>query len=200
MDRTDIANMALRRVGEQTIGSFDETSKNAEIIKLIFDPVYEQCLLSHRWNFATKRASIPESTETPTFGYTKMYPLPTDPKCIKVVRLESYNDNYRVEGDNIVCDEASPLNIVYIAKINDFSKLTPLFTKFFYLSLAVEMAYTMVESNAILNGLVQLQDKALEEARQIDTQEGTEEIEQSSSWLKARYQGIGANSDITTVI
>ena len=78
MTRTDICNMALRAVGEQTIMNLTETSKNAEICNLYFEQVYKDLLRDENWNFAIGRVILAETTTDPTFGYSHSFMLPAD--------------------------------------------------------------------------------------------------------------------------
>jgi hypothetical protein len=198
MTKTDIFNMALRRVGEETIMSLEEDDKNAEVGRLIFEPVYEQCLESHNWKFATFRTHLAETIDTPLFGYNYSYQVPTDPKLLRAIRLASYRDEFKIEGDKILTNTETN-GLVYIGYVDDVNKLSPMFVKALYLTLAVEMAYTMVENNTILNGLFQQKEKAEEDARFLDSSNGTADYIDTSDWLDSRDSGHLVNYNKTNV-
>ena len=195
MTRTDICNLALRRVGEQTIMNLDETSKNAEICNLIFEPVYKQCLRTSNWNFATKRQILVQDTVSPAFGWSYRFILPAS--YIKALRL-SDNQEYSIEGGKLLtcCSDAE---LVYISYIDDMNQLDDLFVKYLYLKLAVEMSYTLTETNTILNGLVQLAEQAERDALFFNSSEDTAEYIDYSAWISAREAGSLVNYDTTTV-
>lgn len=197
MDRTTIFNLALRRVGEQTVMSLEETSKNAEIGRLIFEPVYREVLRSHNWNFATFRTRLAETVESPAFGWSYSFQLPQSPECMRIIRMSNPNSKFVIENDLLLTDEENA-EIVYIGYVDDMNKLDPLCIKVLYLSLAVEMAYTLVENNTILNGLVQLLEQAKDEARFLDSSEGTVPYIDQSDWLDARDAGSLVNYNKTT--
>lgn len=198
MNTTEICNMALIRVGEQTILSLTEDSKNAKLCNLIFDPVFEQVLRATNWSCCTYRASLAENAIPPAFGYSNRFDLPTDPKCVRVLRLENPLDVFRVEGRYVMTNSGT-CNIVYIGKSEDISVLDSLFIKVLYLSIAIEFGYTLVENNTIVNGLMQMKNEALDEARQMGSHEGTAEFIQTSSWLASRNAGLGYNINETNV-
>jgi len=56
--KIDISNMALRRLGAETITSLDASTKIARIMKNIYDITRKRVLESHPWAFALKRAEI----------------------------------------------------------------------------------------------------------------------------------------------
>lgn len=197
VSKTSLCNLALSRVGEQTIQSLDEESKNAQMCNLIYDEVLEQVLREYIWKCAMFRKTLIEDATTPAFGWSHQYILPNDPKCLFVVRMEDPKSVFTVENNRLLTEE-SVAKILYVGFLDDPSAMTPLFRKVFYLSMAVEMAYRLVQNNTILNGLTELLEQAWREARSRDSQEGTPMATDESSWISARYQGLGYGIDITT--
>ena len=184
MDKTTIANLALSQVGEQTIMSLDESSKNAEICRLIFDPVLEQVLRGHTWKCATYRTDLAETIESPLCGWQHSYRLPVSPKFIKAIRLFSRKD-FTVQGTEIVTNDGSA-QLIYIGKADDMNNYDPLFIRVFYLSLAMEMAYRLVEVGTLQNNIKVLLDEAWADARFADACDGTAEMDDTDDWMTAR--------------
>jgi hypothetical protein len=198
MDRVTLANMALQRIGEQTIMSFDEESKNAKTCALLYQPVLEQVLRAHNWTCATFRRELARLTDAPVFGFANAYRLPEDPRCLRVIRTNDVDEFYRIEGRKLLTDN-DRCAISYIGWIEDSNDLEPLCAKVFYLALAVEMSYTMTETNTVLNGLYDQLKQAWAEARQMDSHEGSSEFIEASGWLNSRLAGLGYNYDRTKI-
>ena len=190
--KIDIVNLALNRLGENLIRSLDDGSKEASRMNLVFDPVYEQVLRNHNWKCATFRQKLVKITGQPTFGYKYAYQLPTDPKCMKPLVLGNPSYNFTINGQMLLTD-LNDADLIYIGKPQDVTILDPLFVKVLYLSLAVELAYTMVESNTILNGLMQQLDMAWEDARFTDASEGISPLYDNDNWVASRQ----TSGDIT---
>lgn len=196
MTRTDIFNMALRRVGEQTIMDIaTDECKNAVIGQLIFEPVYRELLRDENWNFAIKRVELAETVDSPPFGWSNSFMLPAD--YIKVIRL-TYEQPFKIEGD-LLLTNSDTASMVYVAYQDDMNKLDSKFVKNLYLALAVEMAYTLVENNTILNGLEGQLQKAELDARFVNSSEGTADYIDASDWRDSRIAGSNVNYDKTTV-
>ena len=196
VSKVSLCNLALSRVGEQEITSLDGLEKNAQICNLLYDEVLEQVLSQHHWNCATFRKVLAQSATAPVFGWTYSYPLPTDPRCLKVLYTEE-EEAFSVEGRNLVTDsETATIN--YIGFVDNPMNLDSMCRKVFYLSMAVEMAYRMTENNTILNGLYEQLGEAWKDARIRDAQEGTPMYVDNHSWIRARTNGIGYGRSLTT--
>lgn len=53
-----IANLALRRLGANTITSLTDGSRNATVVNDVYTLLLYELLRSHPWNFATRRAAL----------------------------------------------------------------------------------------------------------------------------------------------
>src|SRR5262245_416654 len=71
----NIANMALRMLGDDSITSLSDTTRRAQIVNEYWSTTRDATLAEHPWNFATKRAKLfayelPAATLTPASGAT----------------------------------------------------------------------------------------------------------------------------------
>ena len=114
----DIANSALNNIGASTINSLTEDSVAARIVNQRYVFVRDAVFRSHPWNCLVRRASLAQNSTAPTWGYTYAYNLPTDPYCLRVLRLEKLDLDYKVEGRTIVSDEQT-MKIKFIARVTD---------------------------------------------------------------------------------
>ena len=101
----DIINSALNMVGATNIIARAEDSKSARITNQRYDYIRDAVLRAHPWNCAISRATIAPDADSPDFGFTNQFTLPTDPYCLRVLRLEYLDVDFRVEGRKIHCDE-----------------------------------------------------------------------------------------------
>ena len=188
VSKVSICNMALRRVGEQTISALDDGSKNANICNDFFEDVLQQVLRAHPWNFALARTELALSATAPAYGWDNQYLLPAD--CLRVLRMEDFKTVFVVESDYLLTDNTEA-KILYIKYLTDMTLLDPLAVKVLYLSLGVEFSYNLTENNTILGGLMQQLEQAWRDARCMDAQEGTPMVSDNSDWVNARYSGKG---------
>jgi hypothetical protein len=199
MDKITIANLALSQIGEQTIQSFQqENNKNAEIIRLIFNPILEQVLRNHNWSCATYRRQLARTTKNPPFGFAYSYQLPADPKCLKVLYLDDVHAQFKVEGKEILTDRESS-GIVYIGQVDDMNQLDTLFVRVFYLSLATEMSYRQMGTGNLVQQTLVLLQSAWEDARFADASENSPMYIDESDLIKSRYVGHRFLEDQTTM-
>lgn len=93
---TEICNLALFRVGAETITDIYENSRPAEVCRLFFPIARDSILRDHDWGFARFEANLAELSETAS-GYDYVYLYPSD--CIKIRKL--YNASEAYIGDDI---------------------------------------------------------------------------------------------------
>ena len=201
MDKTTIANLALNRVGEQIIMNVNDDSENAVRVRLVFDQVFEEVLRNHNWKCCTFRQKLAETTDDPVFGWQHSYQLPTNPKCVKILRISNLSSNWTKQGDKLLTN-ATGVSCVYIGKPDEtyYDNLDASLIKVLYLSLAVELAYMFVENNTILNGLQGFLSDAWEDARFNDSSEeyNYQNID-SDTWLASRLTSSNINYNETNV-
>ena len=75
----DITNRALTRIGAPTITSFDDGSREAEVMTQLYDHTFDTLITEAKWNFAVKDVELSSDVTTPTdpnFDY--QYLVPSD--------------------------------------------------------------------------------------------------------------------------
>lgn len=156
--QTSICNNALTKLGQPRIVAITDDVKAARALNAIWEMKRDAELAAHPWTFAIRRAALPAAVATPAFGFTKQYPLPS-----AYLRLIEVGENYvmymadtqpyfQIEGDatgqNILCDETSPLNVRYIARVTDTSLWSALFCEVMACRLAAEVAEDLTQSGS----------------------------------------------------
>lgn len=194
---TDICNLALGHLGEAPIESMDEDNLAARACALHYATTRDEVLRSHRWNFATRRAELSRLDDTPAFGWSYQYPLPTD--CLRVVEFNDtelgdvVSDEFLIEGRNILTDSETA-QIVYVRTETDVTKYDALFVKALALRLAVELSETIRGATSKTEQLTTAYERITGPlARRVDANEGRRRkglLSVSSMAVRARSEGV----------
>ncbi|BAQ86542.1 putative tail tubular protein [uncultured Mediterranean phage uvMED] len=167
----DICNSALNNIGASTINSLTEDSVPARIMNQRYTFVRDSVFRSHPWNCLVRRAVLAQNTTAPTWEYTYSYNLPTDPYCLRVLRIEDLDTDYKVEGRTIVSGN-STMKIKYIARITDPNEYDTLLIETMSARLAADCAYSITNNNSLVSTMYSLYEAKLKEARFVDATEG----------------------------
>ncbi len=183
---TQLVNMALILLGEDTIDTMDDvTIKAARIAKTIFDDTRDSVLEDHTWKAATKRTTLSVSTTTPSWDYAAQYDLPAD-----FLRLQQIKDNpnrYSIEEDVILSDdETGPLKIKYTFQLDDPVKMDKSLRAAISARLAMELALPLTNSPQKLAAMEAIYDKRLANARFLDSSQRRHESMETNTWLDSR--------------
>ncbi len=156
--QVEIVNRALTKIGEQRILSLSDDVEAARSADSLWDIVRDAELRIRRWKFSITRASLAALVSTPDWGFDYQYQLPSD--CLRVVQVGEYypgvsltdyrsadETEWRVEGRKILTNEAAPLKIRYIARIEDTGEWDAAFVEAFACRLAAELAERLTQSN-----------------------------------------------------
>jgi len=183
---TGICNRALQLVGSaQQIMNLTDTSREGRACARAYDFCRRAELRAHPWNFAFKRAQLAADTTVPPFGPTFRFPWPTD--CLRVVIPKCAAVDWQVEGRAIVSSDSSPLNIRYVADIEDPTIFDAMFCETLAYRIAMAIVQDMTQSSTLQSELGAAYKGSLIEARKVDALESLPETAPDSSWITARY-------------
>lgn len=181
----EITNIALLRIGANTINAFDEGTTEATIANAVWDTTRRAILRLHPWNCALKEAELAQSTGTPVARYKYIYQLPAD-----FIRLITNRDDsdFKVQGRSIYTNKAD-CKILYIFDNVDTSSWDSSFVDLVADRLAYELAYPITKSTSLMQARAQVFADSLQKARSID---GSEDIFDSyapydSALISARF-------------
>lgn len=125
MTTLEICNAALSRLAEVRIVALTDDKPAARTLVVNLPIARHEVLRAHRWNFASKRATLSQDEDTPAFGYDYQYTLPTD--CLRVLEVNEVSgsgdplDDWEIEGRKILIDDAE-VNIIYVADVEDYAQ------------------------------------------------------------------------------
>lgn len=182
-----ICNLALTRVGHDTISSLTEGSKAARMCNLHYEPSLYAVLEAHLWNFAISRATLSQDATAPNHEFAYRYLLPTDfLRCVRTYNEAiGYYDEYRIEGQYLVTDEGE-VKIEYVAKITDPAKFPALFVDLLAQRVAAEICMALTDNQNATESLWKIYDTKLREARYSDAVQGTPRDLVADVWLNSR--------------
>jgi len=183
---TKICNMALSKVGANRITSLEDGNKNAILCNEFYESTVDEVLRMHPWNCAIHRATLAALADAPDFGYAYQYTLPTTPYCLRVLQMEYLDYEFKIEGRVLLTNEGT-CNIIYIKRITDPTKFDSLLVEAIATRLATKLAYPITQSKTLTEQLAEEFKLVLSAARTADSQEGTVEVLDTSTWIDSRY-------------
>ena len=140
-----IANQALVRLGVKKIVTFTDNKKAADVMSTNYDNARDTLLKLYPFKFAKKRQILAPLSTTPKWGYEYEYELPSD--YVRLLDVDGHYvdsdmsglpNDYRLEGHNILTNQTSSINILYICNSSPEAFFDPDFVKVFYLQLALD--------------------------------------------------------------
>jgi hypothetical protein len=196
----DIANYALNTLGASNISALDENSKPARIVNQRFNSVRNTVFRAHPWNCLIRRTELAQEVDTPVFGYTYQYPLPTNPYCLRVLEFSNgtlsypqdnmFNNSggpvFVIEGRKLLTDEGTA-KIKYVAEITDPQEYDANLIEALAARLAMEICYAITGSTSMIQTTAALYDEKLKEARFVDGTEGAPQKLEASEFIEARF-------------
>lgn len=193
-----ICNQALAKLGAQPITDILDNTRNGRAMNRVFEPKRDLELASHPWVFALTRAKIPSIVTAPAFGWARSFPRPSG--CLRIVELGSdwvlYTDDgagpgFQLEGDSILTDESSPLNIRYTQQITNTGLFPAPFVEVLACRLAFETCKEITGSDSMRDQLWQERGAALAEARRLNAIEKPPGRPVRGSWVRAMRGFLG---------
>lgn len=191
----DLANMALTMLGQQPISDLTDDNNRANMADKRLADVRDSVLRSHAWNCAMKRAALSKHATAPAWGYDNKYTLPAD--FIRLVATEDEIVDYRIEAgnqgednDTVILTDNDELNILYVYKITDVSKMDSTLKQAIATRLAADIAVAITGDAAQENAMMQKYELLLAQARWEDSAEHHKmETIHGGNWLDARAGG-----------
>ena len=196
--QTEICNLALTKLGESNrITTIDDDTKPARELKAVYDMTRDALLRGHRWHFAMTRTALASLVAAPAWGYDTQFQLPPD-----FLRLDFVGDFYvgtdlsefrgtesmfyALEGGKLLCDLDDPLNIRYVARIEDTSLYDPLFNEAFACKLGLQAVEALTQSNSKQESIAAQYDVAIREAKRTNAIERPPTPLADDTWMTAR--------------
>jgi len=179
--KVTLASNALILLGDEPIASFTEEGAGAKVASNLYETSYLSMLASHRWNFATKKATLSQLAEAPRNEFAYKYKLPTD----MVMLITTYPvSTYRILGDELHTDSNS-VDIDYIWRISE-DKFPSYFVKAFEFYLAQQFCIPITEDLNKTEVMKRFYEQESRRARYADSQSQPAVPIQDDPYIRAR--------------
>jgi len=164
-----ICNSALNQLGAASITALTDNSKNARLCNERYAVVRDAVFRSHPWNSIIKRQQLAQTTNTPAYGFSYEFALPSD--CLRVLTINAYNSDYKIEGRKILCNESS-IKITYVAQETDPNEMDVLLRETISAGLAADIAYAITANLQVSKLMQEKYQFKVSEAKHTDASEG----------------------------
>lgn len=186
-----ICNQALTKLGAQRITDLLDDTRNARVMNAIYETKRDAELSAHPWTFAIKRAQIPALSTAPAFQWTRSFPLPSD--CLRLVQVgEDYTfydtdggELFQVEGNSILTDEESPLDVRYVYRVTSTGLFSSLFIEALACRLAAEACEEITQNTTKREAAWAEYKQAIREAKRVNAIEQPPQRQPDLSWVRA---------------
>jgi len=191
--RTDIANLALTRLGQTQIVDLSDNSQAANVLSALFDLAVDAELRANLWHFSRARSRLAQLTDKPVFGFSAQYQLPAD--CLRLLRVhvglptgwtQEGIAPYSIEAGRLLVDHTGALDIQYVRRIKDTQQFDALFVQVLATRLAMEACERITQSNTKKQMLSEDYLQALKTARRANAIERPTTAPANDTWLAAR--------------
>jgi hypothetical protein len=204
----EVCNLALvGLLGEVPLTAVDEGTVPAQVCRVVYPTLRDSLLEAAWWRFATVRARLGRLDALPPQGYQFYYGLTLTPPCLRVEGVSPVDDPwapweagwteypYRLELARVAStlQRAVATNLEsaaawYIARVDE-GLFSGLFTQALATALAVQLCTALSGKASLLQRLVPLADRALQEAKGHDSHQDTpRHMAQNPRYVAARLQ------------
>lgn len=180
----EICNKALSLLGQEAIVSLDDESPQAYACRTHWPLLRDEVLRGHKWNCATKRASLGRLIQTPAFEYSYYFQLPSDYLMVTEVFPKQ---EFEVEGGLLLCNSES-VSIKYVKAEDDSTKYDSQLSSALAFLLAAELAYQTTSSASLSEGFRKIGAEKLADAKATDAFEAKKLDRRGSRFLNARMR------------
>ena len=193
-----ICSFALDMLKADPIDSLDEDSTNAKLCSRSWPLIRDAVLRAYPWNCALRFASLAADGTAPPFKWARSFTLPNGPEdplagvgpyALRVWKINGeveYDKKYALRGRKIYTDEAAPLEIEYLGRLLDVSQYDALLVQALAARLAWLLAYPLTGSTQVMRDMRDSYKAVLDEARQVDAQEGSPEDLLADDFIESR--------------
>lgn len=197
MDKIQIVNVALGRIGVAAIESLSEASEAARVATRYYDLTRQLVLRKYPWGFATRRTQLAQ-LETKPNDYKYAYRYPADVLYLRGIYNEYYDKpvhdhHYKILSDKsgkVLYSDVPHASIEYTADIEDATLFDAQFVEAFAWKLAAEIAFVLTGNIGIAQNAVQAYNAYVNEAMGNDAEEDNEPQDPITNRLAdARWTG-----------
>ena len=196
-DRESLYNIALRAIGERSIGSLTEDREPRRLLDEVFNAgsgAIKYWLEQGLWNHAIRTITLDASaSDDPAFGLDNAFTLPSD--FVRLVQIDSGENfsgtlmRYEIEAGFIYAD-LTPIYLRFVSNGDDFGGDLSLWPETFTLWCGTWLGLQIaprVMNDKDKETLRKETKRLLVDARSKDAQQEPPRFPPLSSWARARY-------------
>lgn len=143
--QVEAANIALLRIGETPIQSFDDGSDTAAVVKATFSMLYRSYLSSHYWPDARRKKALQgQLSPAPINEYSYAFQLPDD--FLLMERVQGPHPYLLTKDKRFLYGNSEGVDIDYIAYV-DISTMSEYFVDAFAWKCAAEWAIPITDNS-----------------------------------------------------
>lgn len=140
MTKIQICNMALGEIGANTITSFTGDDPETRWCSVYWDNTRDLALQLMAPSFAIERQVLVSDSEAEHETYVYHYQMPTDPLCLRFLRIADSDDvDFQIEGNIVHCNYEDATGL-YVKQVLDTSQYDPAFSAALAMLLASRLA------------------------------------------------------------
>ena len=198
----EICNYAANMLGAASITSFADGTTASKAFATTYEMTRDAELRGPGvWSFAVARTTLAALATVPASGpYGQQFELPAD--CLRVLmagdwwpgsdqsdyRTAPPNADYLVEGGMLLCDQAAPLSLRYVAKITDTTRYDAHFTMMLAAKLAWRNCERLTQSKEKRQLAITEYKQARSEAVRTAALELPPQFAADDTWILSRMQ------------
>lgn len=186
--KVKICNRALLRLAQSSITDLTEDTVSARRCNLIYDDVAED-IMALAWPSNTFRATLAQSADAPDWGYAYKYQLPTDPKCLTVLKINEAKPgelDYRIENGYLLTDELT-VELLYAGFLSNSESYDNFLKQAIIWSLTAELAYITLASSSAADKIAEKAAKEIKNLLALSGVQGSNDSFSSDSFIDTRY-------------
>jgi hypothetical protein len=166
--------MALLKIGEKPIQSFNEDTAGAQLARTLFDNITDSLLSAHPWRFAVKKYDLVKTLDG-------NFLIPTD--VLRVMSCDAAR--YEITGNRIIASgEKVSINGVARVGVENYPSY---FISAAVTKLAMEFCMPLTDNQNAFNTLAALYDSELRAAKFIDSTMASAADIANFSLISARF-------------
>ena len=202
----EICNLALVRIGGQTINALTEGSAQSIHCSLLYEPTRDALLRMVPWRFATARQQLAALTGAAPAEWSYVYQLPSD--CLAARYIEpatghfttvdttgmdpvivgipnTATPKFEVRGRQLMSHQPDAV-LIYTARIEDPTRFDPLFAEALSYKLAVDLAMPLQSDREMRNLMMRDFRALMSSAMAANGRDAPTRIDQDASWIAGR--------------
>ena len=205
-----ICNLALTRIGAQTINSLDEASSAARNCTALYEPTRDTMLRARPWRFARRRAVLAalglDESQMPR-EWRHVYALPAD--CLTALYIEPADGGsidylrgchreyeyrripdetppFELRADRQILTDEEEAVLIYTGRVEDPTRFDPLFVEALSWRLGADLSTALKGDARRRQEALSEAQAAINTAAATDANETTQRQQREADWITAR--------------